>query len=222
MSKIKIIYGHDTLCGWCFGFTPTLDAFAAAHPDVDIDVVPGGLVKGERVGSYADMADYIAQAEVDMTRVTGRAIGQPFRDMLHREDAPLSISAPPSHAILQMKALAPDRTLEFAHAIQDVHFLEGSDLNVAETYDQICATHGFPRLDTDAIVGATEDTSLVAESYALSASLGIQSYPTILVLTNEGKLLGQIDSVYDLKTFEAEFKQIVMSKTVDHIRALMT
>lgn len=222
MSKIKIIYGHDTLCGWCFGFKPTLDAFAAAHPEVDIDVVPGGLVKGERVGSYADIADYIAQAEVKMTEVTGRAIGQPFRDMLHSKDAPLSISAPPSHAILQMKVLAPDRALEFAHAIQDEHFLNGKDLNVAETYDEVCDTLDLPRLDTKAIVGATEDTPLVAESYALSASLGIQSYPTILVCSDEGRLLGQIDSVYDLATFSARFEQIIKSKTADQIRALLT
>ncbi|WP_282095106.1 DsbA family protein [Epibacterium ulvae] len=210
----KIIYGHDTLCGWCFGFTPTLDAFCSSHPDVDIEVVPGGLVKGERVGSYADMAGYIAQAEVKMTKVTGRAIGQPFRDMLQREDAPLSISAPPSHAILQMKALAPERTLEFAHVIQDAHFLNGKDLNLAATYDEICDAHGYPKLDTEAIVSATEESPLVADSYTRSASLGIQSYPTILVYSDDNTLLGQIASVYQPDAFRARFDEILSFKKV--------
>jgi putative protein-disulfide isomerase len=215
MSKIKIIYGHDTLCGWCFGFKPTLDAFVKSHPDVEIDIVPGGLVKGNRVGSYADMAEYIAEAEIKMTRVTGRAIGQPFRDMLQQEDAPLSISAPPSHAILQMKDLAPDRALEFAHILQDEHFLNGKDLNLAATYDEICEAHGFPKLDTDAIVIATEETPAVDESYALSASLGIQSYPTILIFSEDDTLLGQINSEYESEAFRARFEQIVKTAAVN-------
>ncbi|WP_415400897.1 DsbA family protein [Tateyamaria sp. SN3-11] len=222
MKKTKLIYGHDTLCGWCFGFTPTLDAFAAAHPDIEIDVIPGGLVRGERVGSYADMADYIAEAEVKMTGVTGRAIGQPFREMLQQEDAPLSISAPPSLAILQMKKLAPDRALEFAHILQDAHFLEGKDVNLAATYDDICAAHGFPALDTDAIAGATEDTPDVAASYAQSAELGIQAYPTILVLDENDRVLGQIDSIYEIEPFTARFNEIINTKASEEIRALLT
>lgn len=222
MSKVKIIYGHDTLCGWCFGFIPALDAFAVSHPEVDIEVIPGGLVQGERVGSYANMADYIAQAEINMTRVTGRALGQPFRDMLQQADAPLSISAPPSHAILQMKVLAPDRVLEFAHVLQDEHFLNGKDLNVAATYDEICDAHGFPKLDTDAIIVATEETPVVAKSYAKSASLGIQSFPTILVISEDGEFLGQINSEYDPEKFKARFEEIIMKKTADKIRAVMS
>ncbi|WP_299949623.1 hypothetical protein [uncultured Ruegeria sp.] len=220
MSKIKIIYGHDTLCGWCFGFTPTLDAFVKSHPDVEIDIVPGGLVKGDRVGSYADMADYIAEAETKMTRVTGRAIGQPFRDMLQRENAPLSISAPPSHAILQMKDRAPDRALEFAHVLQDEHFLNGKDLNVAATYDEICEAHDFPKLDTYAIVVATEETPVVAESYAFSSSFGIQSYPTILILSEEDTLLGQINSEYEPEAFRVRFEQIIEAATGDKAHAI--
>ncbi|WP_299506066.1 hypothetical protein [uncultured Roseobacter sp.] len=222
MKKTKLIYGHDTLCGWCFGFTPTLDAFTAAHPDIEIDVIPGGLVKGERVGSYADMADYIAQAEVKMTGVTGRAIGQPFRDMLQQEDAPLSISAPPSHAIVQMKKLAPHRALEFAHILQDEHFLNGKDLNLAATYDEICDAHGFPRLDTAAIIIATENTPDVAASYDKSAALGIQAYPTILVLDENDTVIGQIDSIYDLEPFTERFNEIITSKASEEIRALLT
>ncbi|WP_299210665.1 hypothetical protein [uncultured Tateyamaria sp.] len=222
MKKVKLIYGHDTLCGWCFGLTPTLDAFAAAHPDIEIDVIPGGLVKGDRVGSYADMADYIAEAEVKMTGVTGRAIGQPFRDMLQQEDAPLSISAPPSLAILQMKKLAPDRALEFAHILQDEHFLNGKDLNLADTYDEISDAHGFPKLDTAAITVATEETPDVAASYDKSATLGIQAYPTILVLDENDTVIGQIDSIYDLDTFTERFNQIVKTKAAGDIRAILS
>ncbi|WP_299851073.1 hypothetical protein [uncultured Roseovarius sp.] len=222
MKKVKIIYGHDTLCGWCFGFTPTLDAFVAAHPDIEIDVIPGGLIKGDRVGSYADMAGYVAQAEVKMTAVTGRAIGQPFRDMLQQEDAPLSISAPPSLAILQMKKLAPGRALEFAHILQDAHFLNGKDLNLAATYDEICDAHGFPGLDTAAIIAATEETPEVAASYNESAMLGIQSYPTILLIDEEDTVFGQIDSIYDLDAFTERFYQVVETKIAGDIRATLS
>jgi len=74
----KILYVHDPLCGWCYGFIPALDAFAATHPDIDIEVIPGGLVRGEKVGPYGDMLDYISTAAPRMTQITGQALGDAF------------------------------------------------------------------------------------------------------------------------------------------------
>jgi protein-disulfide isomerase-like protein with CxxC motif len=92
--------------------------------------------------------------------------------MITGTDAPISASAPPAHAVLQMKAVVPDRALEFAHLLQESHFAMGRDLNLPQTYDEICETHGFPALDTQAIVGATENEPLVAVSFAKTAQMG--------------------------------------------------
>ncbi|WP_193743528.1 hypothetical protein [Tateyamaria sp. ANG-S1] len=53
----SITYVYDPLCGWCFCLVPTLRAFAKAHPEIEINVLPGGLVTGSRVGPYGHMLD---------------------------------------------------------------------------------------------------------------------------------------------------------------------
>ncbi|MEJ6393121.1 hypothetical protein V8J82_07645 [Gymnodinialimonas sp. 2305UL16-5] len=98
----RLTYVYDPLCGWCFGFIPTLRHFAETNPDVEIDAVPSGLVTGDRVGPYSDMLSYIRGAGLRMTAVTGQAMGEPFFEMMRQDETPLSISAPPSLAVLQM------------------------------------------------------------------------------------------------------------------------
>ncbi|MEP3277979.1 MAG: DsbA family protein [Stappiaceae bacterium] len=204
----KLIYGHDTLCGWCFGFIPTLEHFARTHPGVEIDVLPGGLVTGDRIQPYASMASYITNAEVNLSKVTGRSLGKKFHEMMNAEDTPMSDSSPPGHAVLQMKELASERVVEFAHALQEVHFTEGKDLNKAETYDELCSKQGFPALDTDKIVRATERDPMVAKSFARAVRLGIRSFPTILIVNDQDEIISTMATIYDPDAFVRAFQEM--------------
>ena len=206
----KLTYVSDPLCGWCYGFVPTLDAFAKAHPEVEIEVVPGGLVTGDRVGPYSEMFDYISGAAPRMTSITGQALGQQFFDLIGGEDSPLSASAPPSHAILQMKEKASSRdVLRFAHALLQEHFQNGFDLNAPATYDMVCDKLQLPRLDTAAISTSTDQDAPVAKSFQNARSLGVSSFPTVLIQDDEGNVIGQIDTVYESEEFAKRFEDIV-------------
>lgn len=44
MSKDRLIYFHDPMCSWCYGFRPTWRTLLAILPeDLDVDLVVGGL-----------------------------------------------------------------------------------------------------------------------------------------------------------------------------------
>lgn len=200
-STIKLIYAHDTLCGWCYGFIPALRHFAEQRPDVEIEVVPGGLCTGTPARPYAELSDYIKGAQGNLERVTGRKPSEAFHAMIMQDNGPVAASEPPSHAVMQMKALAPDRSVEFAHLLQEAHFGLGKDVNDPKTYDDLCAEHGFPSLDTDAITKATLADPLVANSFERCRQLGPSGYPTIFVADRGGVVLGVIPSTYDPKAF---------------------
>lgn len=208
MSRLTYVY--DPLCGWCFGFVPTLRAFAEANPDVEIDVVPGGLVTGDRVGPYDNMLNYISGAAPRMTEITGQALGEAFFDMMRQEETPLSNSAPPSLAVLQMQKLKDKAgVLSFVHGLLETHFIDGRDLNEAQTYDDLCEKLDLPRLDTDAIVGATDRLATVAGSYAKARSLGVSSFPTSIVFNDDGETRGTITGIYDAKEFQRAYDALV-------------
>lgn len=205
----KVIYGYDPLCGWCYGFIPTLTHLAKQHPDIAITVLPGGLVRGENIRSYATMRDYICQAAPKLEAITGRKPSEKFFDLLMQDNPPLMASAPPTHAVLQVAERSQDKTLQFAHAIQEAHFGEGLDLNIAQTYDKVTDELGLPRLDTNAILAATDRDPLIAQSYEMSACAGIRSFPTVVVLDEADIALGTISSIYDPVDFTAKFNALI-------------
>lgn len=207
-SSLKLIYAYDTLCGWCYGFIPALRHFAEHLPDVDIEVVPGGLITGAPALPYAEMSAYIKGAEVHLEEVTGRKPSDAFHAMIIKGDQTVAASERPSHAIMQMNALAPDRAVEFAHLLQEAHFGLGKDVNDPKTYDDLCAAHGFPALDTDAITNATLEDPLVAKGFERCRKLRPRGYPTIFVTDEDDTVVGVIPSTYDPAAFLAEFTQI--------------
>ena len=211
VSKLKLIYAYDPLCGWCYGMIPALEHFCAIEPDVEIEVLPGGLFTGTPARSYLSLISHIRSAEVRLEQVTGRRPSEAFHAMISANGGIDASSERPSHAVLQMNKLAPDRSLEFAHRLQEVHYEEGKDLNLPETYDEICASLGMPLLDTEAIVGATLADPEIEQAYRQCAALRPHGYPTIFIVDLKNTIVGVVPSTYDPKGFVNEFHAILHS-----------
>ena len=203
----KISYVYDPLCGWCYGFVPALLKFVKTNPDVEVDVVPAGLMTGDRVKPYGHMLDYISKAAPKMTAVTKQQVGEAFFEMMRGTQTPLSISAPPSLAVIQMKSLtSSENVVRLAELLLVEHFKHGRDLNAPTTYENVCAWLDLPRLNTDEIVTATEEHPIVAQSYQYARDLGVTSYPTSIVWDDMGQYLGTVKSIYDPEEFITAYR----------------
>lgn len=172
---MRLIYGFDALCGWCFGFVPAMRAVQQAFPDLPIDLAMPGLVTGARIGPYAEMEGYIRSAVPRLQAVTGRAPSQAFFDLITR-DGVQGDSRPPIAAIAQVAAHAPGAALGFAHAVIEAHFLTGADLNRVETFDRLAADLGLGPLRFD-----LEDADLIARTQAAGRTHCITAFPTLIV-----------------------------------------
>ncbi|KJY90288.1 hypothetical protein TW84_10615 [Vibrio neptunius] len=204
---IKILYIQDTLCGWCFGLIPALRQLKKVEPDIEVEVIPGGLFADIPSKPYSTLVSHIRSAEMSLEQVTGQKPSQAFHQMISASDSPALASSPPAKAILEMKSLNPDVVLEFAHQLQEAHYTEGRDLNLPETYDQICSQHGWPKLDTTAIVAADKLDVSVANSYQRARELGVNGYPTILIADDYNRIIGSIDGVYQVEPFIREVQK---------------
>lgn len=203
-----IIYAYDPLCGWCYGLIPVLRHFVENEPDVKIEVLPGGLFTGQPPRPYASLIPHITSAEKTLQQVTGRKPSAAFHAFIAQPKAIDAASERPGHAVLQMNALAPDRALEFAHHLQEIHYENGADLNDPQTYDDACRNLSLPAVDTDAIVGASLQDPLIAAAYARCAALGPRGYPTIFVSDEKDTVVGAIPSTYDPHAFLQAFRAI--------------
>ncbi len=198
--EFDLLYGFDPLCGWCFGFIPAMEALAGARPDLRVRLVLGGLVTGERVRPYAEMAGYIANASGRMAGVTGQAL-QPafFERILAPDGGVVASSIPPCAAILQVREQAPASAPAFAHAVQRAHFIEGEDLNRPALYPALAARLGL-KVEF-AIPAPDAPPPALSAEFEAARALGVSSFPTILVRT--GQEWEALPSIYDPAKFVA-------------------
>lgn len=175
----RLLYGYDPLCGWCYGFVPALRHLRAHRPDVVVHPVMGGLVTGGRIGRYADMGDYIRGASARMTAVTGMALSDAFFDRIIGNPDVVSSSIVPCAAVLQVRAVAPERAAVYASAIQIAHFGQGEDLNDPATHTRIARGLGIDVV-FDLPTPDVEPPELT-EEFAETRALGITSYPTVIL-----------------------------------------
>ncbi|MEL6751004.1 MAG: DsbA family protein [Pseudomonadota bacterium] len=202
----RLIYAFDPLCGWCYGFAPVLDAVHDAHPDLPIDVCMGGLVTGERVGPYSAMRDYIKGASARMAKVTGRRLEPAFFNRLLADDSVVSSSVPPCIVTAHAREAAPDTValLSFMRELQNAHFQRGADYNDPQTYRDVLDAAGIA-MDVPAL-DSTANVEAIAQEFANTRALGINSYPSVLA---QGPLnqLRPLAVEYDPDTFLARLSE---------------
>lgn len=172
---MRLVYGFDALCGWCFGFVPAMRAVREAHPDLPVVLAMPGLVTGARIGPYAEMETYIRGASQRLLSVTGRAPSAAFYDLI-RAPGVRGDSGPPAAAIAKVAGVSPDRALEFAHAVIEAHFLDGADLNRPGVYRRLAEGLGLGRMAFD-----PDDAGTIARVQADGRRHGITSFPTLVM-----------------------------------------
>ena len=176
----RLIYGFDPLCGWCYGLIPAMRRLREARPDVDVELVCGGLVTGDRVGPYRQMAGYVREASARMTAITGQALSEDFFALIEGPDSPeRSNSAAPSSAILAVRERGDD-ALGYAHALQEAHFADGLDLNAPDTHRRAAERLGIEPPPLDGLATVDETDPAVAAEFARARALGIDRFPTVL------------------------------------------
>lgn len=171
---MRVIYGFDPLCGWCFGFVPAMRALRRAHPDLPVTLAMPGLVTGPRVGPYAEMEGYIRSASGRLRPVTGRAPSEAFFDLIRRPGV-IGDSRPPIAAIAAVAQAHPDAALDFAHAVTEAHFVDGADLNDPGTFTRLLRDLGLGPVDI-----AIDDVA-IARVLEEGRAHGIASFPTLMI-----------------------------------------
>ena len=177
-----LLYVMDPLCGWCYAFGHELDTVRAQLADsIDVQLVLGGMVTGDREGPMGDMADHILSAIPRLESYTGVRIGEPYKDQL-RLGTRWSSSVPPCLAIAAFRALAPDRTVAFAHEVQHAYFRDGLDLGDRSLYPTLAARHGVDGAQLTAALADPAAKLAFEADIRRSGELGVQGFPAVFVV----------------------------------------
>lgn len=205
-STVKLIYVYDALCGWCYGFSPVMEKFAQQHQkELEVQVVSGGMVTGDRVGPIGEVAPYISWAYKDVEKATGVTFGKDFLEGTLKDGQAIFTSLPAALALAVFRTQLPEQSLAFAARLQKAIYWEGTPPLDWEAYGKMAEEFGLEAAPFVAALQEKSSQEAAEQDFALSQALGVQGFPTVF-LEKEGQLY-QLGSGYmDLEMLEARFQ----------------
>jgi putative protein-disulfide isomerase len=185
MSKIKIIYVYDAICGWCFGFSPTMAKLKEHYQDkIDFEVVSGGLKLGKGAGPIDIVAPYIKTSYQDVERTCGVKFGDAFVNGTLKNGTMILNSLPPAIALCIMKERFPEKSLAFASLLHQMYYVDGIEPENYDAYGTYAATIGY---DKDEFNRKMKDPVYIQKAYKdfeYAQQLGANSFPTVILEQN--------------------------------------
>lgn len=181
-AKPHFIYVYDPLCGWCYGFSPVMTALWSHYAgEATLEVVAGGMVRGDRVGPVGEVAPYIREAYKQVEQRTGVTFGPAYLRDLLGEGRTVQDSEPPCLAHTAFRILHPDRALDFAAAVQKAIYFDGL---APRDRDGLIALAGTLGADTRAFARLLDEDDTWQEminEFNRSEGLGVNGFPTLFL-----------------------------------------
>lgn len=178
-KELTLIYVWDAYCGWCYGFSKSLQAFHENHPELPLIVLSGGLFVGDRkqsIGAYS----HIPEANKRISQLTGVEFGAPYQALLEEGSFVLD-SEMAAIGFTALRSFAPNRAVYVASSMQRAFYYEGKSLSDPETYREIAIAHN---LNPEEVLQRIKDMTTIKdaqEDFIKVQELGVLSYPTLLL-----------------------------------------
>lgn len=214
-SKFSIIYVYDTLCGWCYGFSPVIkQVFEKYQDQFNFEVISGGMVLGEREGPIGEVAPYIKRAFKTVEDTAGVKFGEHFVNVVLEEGTQYFSSEKPAIALSVFKAYQPNHAILFAHDLQTAIYHDGLDLSKDENYIALVEKHQINGQEFLEKLNSEEFKQAAYYDFALARQLQVTGYPAVLIKTGDRNFYMIAKGYTDLETIELRIQNVLKEATV--------
>jgi len=182
---MKLIYVGDPMCSWCYGFGKELSALAARMPDLQLEIVVGGI----RAGA-TDVLDAAGKRfRLQHWQRVEALSGLPFnREAFAQREGFVYDTEPVCRAVVAARRIAGEAgLLSVFRAFQNGFYAQGRDTTDGHVLSEIAVkmleamgiqvgVDEFYRLWADA-----ETKAETQRDFARARELGVASFPTLLL-----------------------------------------
>jgi putative protein-disulfide isomerase len=188
---------------------------AEQFPDLQIEVLSGGMILSEKPVPISATAGFILKAYPTVEELTGIRFGPDY--LWHINHPELSDWFPhsekPAIALCIFKEFYPERQVEFAADLQYALHFEGRDLTDDEAYRHLLEKYSiqpetfFTKLHSD------EYKEQAYYEFQLCKQLKVTGYPCVLLQNSETKFTLLARGYTDLETLENRLKAALAENT---------
>jgi putative protein-disulfide isomerase len=184
---MKLVYIGDPMCSWCYGFGKELAALTARVPDLDLEIVVGGV----RAGATEVLDEAGKRFRLQhWTRVQALS-GLPFnREAFMALEGFVYDTEPVCRAVVAARRFGGNRELPVVfRTLQSAFYAEGRDTTDGHALSQIAVTAlraagVLVSVDEFFQTWAAEVTiEKTQRDFARAKALGATSFPTLLLET---------------------------------------
>jgi len=172
-----LIYIHDPMCSWCWGFRPTFGELCTRLPThLDVVWLLGGLAPDSDQPMPAEMQAYLQST---WQRIQQRIPGTRFNFDFWHKCRPRRSTWPACRAVIAARTLNPSMQMPMVRAIQHAYYLEAR--NPSDTGTLIALAEGLG-LDPGAFaerLGAPQTQAELAEEISQARRMGADSFPSL-------------------------------------------
>jgi putative protein-disulfide isomerase len=200
--KPKIIYVYDALCGWCFGFSPVMQAVHDAYyKEFDFEIISGGMMLREGAGRISKVAAYIQETYRRVEETTGITFGLAFLKNLE-EGEMIFNSETPAIALSAFKQLQPENAFDFAVNIQNSVYFDGKEPEHMDLYRYLAVNYGIDPDEFERRMTTPATTEEAHYDFALAKQLSVSAYPAVFIQYSDTSFYMIAKGYADYETME--------------------
>ncbi len=211
-KNIKFIYYTDALCGWCYGFIPTMKNIHEEFQDkIDFDVVSGGLFLGPRAGRVNDVAPHIkAGAYKKVEEATGVMFGKNFLDNIFFDKDMILNSLFPAIAIAIVKEKAEKKLMVFTEILLKAYYYDGLSSDDIDSYDTYAHKIGFKNNDFSSLMKEQYFQELAFKDFKKFQKSNHKVFPSFDIQVH-GQTIISVSGSFDLEVMRKELNSLLPS-----------
>jgi putative protein-disulfide isomerase len=179
-----LIYVHDPMCSWCWGFEPTRQKiFAAIERRMQVRRMVGGLAPDSEAPMPEAMRSMLQQT---WQRIEQMIPGTEFNFDFWQKCSPRRSTYPANRAVIAAREQGDEFDAQMTARIQRAYYLEARNPSDNSTLIELATDIGLDseRFATSLVADATQQ-KLIAEIQA-TRGMGIDSFPSLAVQKADG------------------------------------
>ena len=211
--KPILFYCYDAYCGWCYGFSPVIKKITETFPDLQTEVLSGGMILSEKPVPIAATAGYIQKAYKTVEEYTGIRFGSDYLWHINNPEESdwFPHSEKPAIALCIFKEFYPERQVEFAADLQYALHYEGRDLTDDAAYEHLLEKYSINKELFYSRLGSDEYKDRAAYEFSLVKQLQVNGFPCVLLQVGESKFQLLAKGYTDYDTLESRLKAALSS-----------
>ena len=176
-----LVYVHDPMCSWCWGFRPAYDALMADLPDeFNVMRIVGGLAPDSVVPMPEQMQQSLQQT---WRTIQDHIPGTEFNFDFWTKCQPRRSTYPACRAVIAARHQGEEWDPIMTRGIQEAYYLHARNPSDNETLVEIAGEVGMAPLKFESdLVSDTTQQALQTE-IDFARQMGIQGFPSLALLT---------------------------------------